>query len=170
MGKSQKGAEIIHAALKEAGIDFVVYLPESWMYHLYDLILKDKELTSICVTREEEGFAVAAGAFLGGKKPAMILENTGFGNSGNFLSSVNLLCHIPVLILASFRTDMGDSAFFASGARCTEPWLEALGIPYVVLRDRAVARRMIIDAQVSAEAQKIPMALLLTKQLLWEEE
>ena len=170
MRRSQKGAEIVYSALKEAGINFVVYLPESWMYNLYDLALKDKEMPTVCVTREEEGFAVAAGAFLGGKKPVMLLENTGLGNSGNILSSVHLLCHIPVLILAAFRTDMGDNAFFASGARCTEPWLQALGIPYVALRDRAMARRMIIDAQVSAEAQKIPMALLLTKQLLWEEE
>ncbi len=169
MKLSERAAEAIHSALKEAGINFVVNLPDSWMRQLIGRLRSDVEMSFVTVTREEEGVGVASGAFLGGRRPALVMESSGLGNSANALSSLNLVCKVPILIIASYRGGIGDNAYFSSGTRITEPLLTAIGVPHLVVRDRAEIREAVLSSQMTAQAQKVPVALLLCKSVLWEE-
>ncbi|MCK4652782.1 MAG: sulfopyruvate decarboxylase subunit alpha, partial [Methanosarcinales archaeon] len=72
---------ILFNALKNAGIDFVASVPCVNLIELLDEIECDEGIVHVPVTREEEGIGVCAGAYLGGKNPAMVMQNSGLGNS-----------------------------------------------------------------------------------------
>ena len=59
-------------------------------------------------TREEEAFGIAAGLYLGGKRPTVMLQSSGLGNSLNALTSLLIPYRIPVLIVVSMRGDAGE--------------------------------------------------------------
>jgi len=74
-GESMKrdvAAEIVDS-LKEAGVDFVASLTEANLHDLVMALGEDTAIHHVPVTREEEGIGICAGAYLGGKKPAMVI-------------------------------------------------------------------------------------------------
>lgn len=171
MRQSKENARIIYEAVKEAGIDFVVTVPDSWLNEVNVLLSQDEKIKYVLATREEEGVGVAAGAFLGGKQVALTMEITGLGNSLTALGRLNLGSRIPLLILTSYRGTIGEMFGFASGHSARfDQVLQVMGIPYHVLRNIQEAKRVIKDAQRTAQAQRIPTAILLTSSVLWEEE
>ena len=84
-------SEAIYYAFKDIGIDFVVSVPCVNLSRILDMLDADDEITHIPVTREEEGIGICAGAYLGGKKPAILMQNSGLGNSINALKSLTEL-------------------------------------------------------------------------------
>ena len=66
-----------YSALKEVGVNFVSGLPDGWQRDLHELIEGDNEMQYVPVCNEGVGFALCAGAWLGGKKSALIMENSG---------------------------------------------------------------------------------------------
>ena len=62
----------------------------------------------LLATREEEAFGIAAGLYLGGKRPTVMLQSSGLGNSLNALTSLLIPYQIPVLIVVSMRGDLGE--------------------------------------------------------------
>ncbi|MBS7251052.1 MAG: hypothetical protein KIH08_10765 [Candidatus Freyarchaeota archaeon] len=92
-------SNIIFRELIRFGVDFVVSVPSSLFKNLLDMLDEAKEILHVPVTREEEGVGIAAGAYLGGKTPALIMQNSGLGNSINALASLNMVFKIPLLIL-----------------------------------------------------------------------
>lgn len=164
-----QNARVLYEGLKEAGIDFVTYLPDTWLREVYKLIIADKEIKSIAVTSEDEGMAIAAGAFLAGKKPAVIMEGSGFGNSAGVLARFALVRHIPWLIISSHTGSIPEFAYYHSEERyLTEPLLRAMGIPFYILRNIEEAKRVLREAQFMVEGQVIPVAVLISGGLLWE--
>jgi len=159
------GAQNILSGLKAAGIDLVASVPDINMLQLINLLYEDKEITHVPVGREEEGIGVCAGAHLGGKQPAMLMQNGGLLNSCNGLTTTALQFGIPVLLLIYYAGDIGDSAFHMVGL-VTEPVLDALGIKAVVMRDPAKVKQEIVGAVTLANASKRPVALLLTRAVL----
>ena len=175
MGRSMRynieNARIIHSALKEAGINFVSYLPDSWNHQLLRLVLDDKELRTVACSREDEGIAIAMGAYLGGKKPAMIMEGSGYGLSGLVLARPGLLQRMPLLILSSHTSTLGEIHDYHGETRfVAEPILNALGIPHMLLMDIGQARTIIREAQMTIEGQLIPFAVLLPRHILFDIE
>jgi len=67
-------AKVIYSGIKNAGIDMVIYVPETWTREILKLILQDKEIETVNATGEAEAMAIAAGASLGGKKPMVLME------------------------------------------------------------------------------------------------
>lgn len=171
MAASKKKASIICQALKGAGINFGVYLPETWLKEVNALLTKDPQIKYVGVTREEEGVGVAAGASLGGKRAALIVDVTGLGNSITALLGIHRAQRIPLLILASHRGSIGErEAFLPEGWAWAGALLQDLRIPYSVLTDVQAATRVIRDSQKTAEAQRAPVAVLLAASALLEEE
>ena len=169
--QSPEKAKAIYQAFKESGIDFVVTVPESWMREVADLLQQDPDIRYVCVAREEEGVALAAGAWLGGKRPAMLMESTGLGNSLTALGGVNLEWQIPVLILASFRAGLGESfGFVGSFSSRFDRIVEALGVPYFIVRDAREAEAVIKASQAQAATQRIPVVVFLTASAMWDEK
>ena len=102
-------SEAIYDSLKDTGIDFIVSVPCVNLSKLLDMIDEDEEIIHIPVTREEEGIGICAGAYLGGKKPAILMQNSGLGNSINALKSLDELYEFPLLMIMSHRGTEGEN-------------------------------------------------------------
>jgi sulfopyruvate decarboxylase subunit alpha len=164
--ESEKAAAAaIVAGLKKAGIDFVATLPEGKTYELTCAIEQDKELIHVPLCREEEGIGICAGAYLAGKKTAIIMQNAGFLNSCNALTTTSLQLQIPVLMLIYYAGDIGDRGFTTLGS-VTEPVLNALGFRTYVLRKPEDVDEILRGAQILADDSKKPVAVLLAKTVL----
>jgi sulfopyruvate decarboxylase subunit alpha len=159
------GAESILAGLKSAGIDLVASVPDINMLQLINLLYQDKDIAHVPVGREEEGIGVCTGAHLGGKRPAMLMQNGGLLNSCNGLTTTALQFGIPLLLLIYYAGDIGDNAFHMVGL-VTEPVLGALDIKTIVMRDPTKVNQDIAGAVTLANASKRPVALLLTRAVL----
>ena len=108
-GDIMDSSEAIYNALKDIGIDFVVSVPCVNLSKLLNMLDEDDEITHIPVTREEEGIGICAGAYLGGKKTAILMQNSGLGNSINALKSLTELYEFPLLMIMSHRGTEGES-------------------------------------------------------------
>ena len=115
--------------------------------------------------REEEGIGICAGAYLAGKKTAIIMQNAGFLNSCNALTTTSLQLQIPILMLIYYAGDIGDRGFTTLGA-VTEPVLQALGVRSYVLRKPQDIDETLRGAQILADDSKKPVAVLLAKSVL----
>lgn len=164
MAASERSQQIL-AGLKEAGINLIASVPDINLLGLINLLYADKEIAHIPVGREEEGVGVCTGAYLGGKRVALLMQNGGLMNSCNGLTTTALQFGIPILLLVYYAGDMGDNAFHMLGL-LTEPVLDGLGIKYTVLREPATVKSQIAGAVTAAEASKRPVALLLTRAVL----
>jgi sulfopyruvate decarboxylase subunit alpha len=151
--------------LKKAGINFVATLPDEKMLELIRTVERDKELKHVPLCREEEGIGICAGAYLAGKKTALIMQNAGFLNSCNALTTTCLQFQIPTLLLIYYAGDLGDRGFTTLGS-VTEPVLQALGIRSYVLRNVRECDEVLRGAHVLADDSKRPVAVLLTKSVL----
>lgn len=160
---------LIVDAMLAGGIDFFCSLPCNMLAGIIRIIDGRDDLDHIPITREEEGVGIAAGAHLGGKNPAILMQNSGLGNSINALLSLTTLYRMPLLLLMSHRggryerivaqMPMGDAII---------PLLETLGIDYCFIfrrSDIASIRVFAKDAILKSEIK----AVLLQKEL-WDEE
>ena len=161
----KSSATAIVAGLKKAGIDFVATLPEGKTFELTCAVERDNELTHVPLCREEEGIGICAGAYLAGKKTAIIMQNAGFLNSCNALTTTSLQLQIPILMLIYYAGDIGDRGFTTLGA-VTEPVLQALGVRSYVLRKPQDIDETLRGAQILADDSKKPVAVLLAKSVL----
>jgi len=157
--------QAIVAGLKRAGIDFVATLPDEKMLEVIRAVERDGQLKHIPLCREEEGIGICAGAYLAGKKTAIIMQNAGFLNSCNALTTTSLQLQIPILMLIYYAGDIGDRGFTTLGA-VTEPVLQAMGFRSYVLRKPDEIAETLAGAQILADDSKRPVAVLLTKSVL----
>ena len=160
-----EGSRQILEGLKKAQIDLVASVPDINFLELTNLLYSDEEITHVPVGREEEGIGVCAGAYMGGKRPAMLMQNGGLMNACNGITTTALQFGLPMLLLIYYAGDMGDDAFHVLG-QLTEPVLRGLGIKHIVLRDPEQTKEQIAAAAISAEASKRPVALILTRAVL----
>ena len=169
MPVSVKNSEVLFAALKSAGVSLISALPETWLVHLVNMAEDDPDMTLIRLNKEEEGVGISAGAHLAGRKSAMLMQNHGLLISINGIVSVAQLYRIPLLMLISYRGEMGErDPWQTEGGLVTEPLLQTLGIIYRKLSDPATAAHEVMQAQALAESSLRPVALLLTRDLMWE--
>jgi sulfopyruvate decarboxylase subunit alpha len=152
-------------ALKRARVDFVATLPDLKLVEVIRAVDKDPDLKHVPLCREEEGVGICAGAYLTGKKPALLMQNAGLLNSCNGLTTTCLQFQIPLLLLIYYAGDFGDRGFATVGS-VTEPVLEALGIRTYVLRRIDEVEETLRGAQILAEDSRRPVAVLLTKNIL----
>ena len=106
----------IFAALKAAEIRQVGYVPDAGHSRLIELCRVDPGIRAISLTTEEEGIALAAGAWLGGQRCALLMQSSGVGNCINMLSLAKA-CRFPLTMLVTMR---GEWAEF-------NPWQVAMG-------------------------------------------
>ena len=160
-----EGSRQILEGLKEAKIDLVASVPDINLLELINLLYEDDDITHVPVGREEEGIGVCTGAYMGGKRPAMLMQNGGLMNACNGITTTALQFGIPILLLIYYAGDMGDNAFHMLGL-LAEPVLDGLGVKHTVLRDPDRVKEQIAAATTSAEASRRPVALILTQAVL----
>src|SRR5215831_17698255 len=169
MPVSQTNSKIIYEALKKNGIGLVSALPETWLVHLIRMADDDPEMILVRLAKEEEAIGISAGAHFAGVKSAMLLQNHGFLASINGIVSFAHLYKIPLLMLISYRGSWGErDPWQTQGGNVTEPLLRALGIPYCFLDAAENVKKRTRQAQALAESSLQPVALLLTRDLMWE--
>src|SRR5262247_4089026 len=146
-------------------------LQETWLVHLIGLADDDPEMILVRLAKEEEGVGISAGAHLAGVKSAMLMQNHGLLASINGIVSCAQLYRIPLLMLISYRGEFGErDPWQTEGGGVTEDLLRALKIPFSYLdRPDHVATR-IAKAQTLALSSNKPVALLLCRDLMWEDE
>lgn len=102
-------SQAVYLGLKRAGIDFVASVPCINLCKLLELVGSDSEIIHVPVTREEEGVGLCAGAWMGGRRACLLMQNSGLGNSINALASLDFLYEIPLLMIISHRGSVGET-------------------------------------------------------------
>jgi sulfopyruvate decarboxylase subunit alpha len=167
---SVPNSQIVYDALKKCGIGLVSALPETWLVHLIRMAEDDPEMILVRLAKEEEAVGISAGAHFAGVKSAMLMQNHGFLASVNGIVSFAQLYRIPLLMVISYRGHFGErDPWQTQGGLVTEPLLRALGIPYSFLDDPNTVEKRIAHAQTLAASSLHPAAVLLTRDLMWEE-
>jgi sulfopyruvate decarboxylase TPP-binding subunit len=153
-------ADAVLSCLKRCGVTHLVWLPDSESAVLYELVKRDRDLTLVQVCREGESFGVAAGLIAGGKKPVVVIQSTGFFESGDSVRGLALWLRLPLLMLVGYRGWQPDGAAQDTAAHFLEPILRAWQIDHVVLQ--ATADIAVLETALrTAEATSKPTAVLI---------
>ncbi|HWP14297.1 MAG TPA: thiamine pyrophosphate-binding protein [Xanthobacteraceae bacterium] len=88
--------------IKRGGVRQVGYVPDAGHARLIDRCRADPDIHDVVLTTEEEGIALAAGAWLGGQRAALLTQSSGLGNCINMLSLART-CRFPLLMLITMR-------------------------------------------------------------------
>jgi sulfopyruvate decarboxylase alpha subunit len=97
----------VHALFKTHRIEIVSFVPDSGHKQLIELCQGDEAIRTVVLTTEEEGIALAAGAFLGGVRAALLMQSSGVGNCVNMLS-LPRVCAMPLLMLVTMRGEWAE--------------------------------------------------------------
>ena len=130
--------------------------------------LENTSITHIPVTREEEGVGIAAGVSLSGKKPALLMQNSGLGNSINALLSLTKLYGLPLPLIISQRGGKGEKVLAQMPmGKATTNLLKAARIDYVKIKKRDDLNKMRKMLHKSFANNRVTAILLLRN--LWDE-
>ena len=91
--------ETVLAQMKANGVTDVVWLPDSETNWLYLLMQAEPSLRLVGVSREGHACSIAAGLFAGGKKPLILIQNTGMMESGDSIRGWLLGLNVPVVLM-----------------------------------------------------------------------
>jgi sulfopyruvate decarboxylase alpha subunit len=106
----------LFTTFKRAGIRQVGYVPDAGHSRLIERCRADPDIRDVVLTTEEEGVALAAGAWLGGERAALLMQSSGLGNCINMLSLARS-CRFPLLMLITMRGEWEEF----------NPWQEPMG-------------------------------------------
>lgn len=151
--------ETVLAEMKKNGITHVVWLPDSETNWLYVLMKADPSLTLVAVAREGLAFSVAAGLHAGGKKPIILIQNTGMMEAGDSMRGWALGLDLPVVMMVGYRGYQKGKTPVDTAAVYIEPFLKAFGIEYHLVENDADAPK-ISAAFASAQKSRRPVAVL----------
>ncbi len=150
-------------SLKDAGINFVTYLPETRLSQIVPLIRDDPDMELIPVANESEAITIAAGATLGGKQAAVYMENTGIYVSSYSLLTVGKQLGVPLLLIVGYLggvPDQRNSFLYATIGKHSIPVLNGLGVDHTLIEDGDKLEVKIKDAVRAANSLRAPYALL----------
>lgn len=97
-----------HQALLDAGVSIVGFVPDGGLRDLISRLEADPRVQTVRLTTEEEGIALATGAWLGGARAALLMQSSGVGNCINMLSLL-ASCHVPAFHLVTMRGQEGEA-------------------------------------------------------------
>ena len=153
--------DVIYEGIKDAGINFIVSVPCANLKKLLNLIDEDDEIKHVPVTREEEGFGICAGAYMGGMKPAILMQNSGLGNSVNVLASLMKLYKFPIIMIISHRGTFGEGVYGQIPmSKATTKVLDSLDISYYKFENPDESREIVKKAWDLSFISEEPIALL----------
>ena len=146
--------------LKKAGINYVIWLPDSDTHFMNRAMLSDPEIEVIQVCREGEGVAICAGLHLAGKRGTLVAKNWGIFDSGDVLGwAVGL--KMPMLLLLSIKPYHYVENPGVRLKYYTEPFLSTLGVPYYLVDSDEHVERVRLASEEAWKTHR-PVAVLLT--------
>ena len=142
------------------GVTHVVWLPDSETDFMYNEMVSDSQFQMVPVSREAESMAVAAGLWVGGQRPMVIIQNTGLLESGDSIRGLTVDIEFPLVMLIGYRGWTRNGAMTDSAGRITEPTLDAWGVSYHLIETDEDAGR-ISTAFEEAQRTQRPVACLM---------
>jgi phosphonopyruvate decarboxylase len=169
--ESRKGVKMMtheefYNLLKTKHFDFFAGVPGSTFKQVISLLERDSTVTYIPAVSEDIAVGLAVGAYLGGKRPMVLMQNSGLGVSINALTSLALLYKIPILFLIGWRGYQGkDAPEHLIMGRCMLDLLQSMGMSYQVLETDTVYDS-VERAIANMEDSHTPTALIIRKGVL----
>lgn len=103
----QSWPEAVFDTLRALDARLITTVPDAGHTRLLDRCAAEPAMTTIPLTTEEEGIAVLAGAWLGGRRGVLLMQSSGVGNCVNMLS-LTRNCRFPLLMLITMRGEWGE--------------------------------------------------------------
>ncbi|HVR38293.1 MAG TPA: thiamine pyrophosphate-binding protein, partial [Thermoanaerobaculia bacterium] len=142
------------------GFDFFTGVPDSTFKALFREIESRPEIGYVPAVSENVALGVATGAWLGGRRPVVIMQNSGLALAVNALASLLTIYRIPALLVVGWRGhDGSDSPEHKVTGAATLPLLNALGIAYHVPHTNTIEESL-ASAMQSLDTQRMPAAMV----------
>jgi sulfopyruvate decarboxylase alpha subunit len=156
----------VFAELKRAGIRQVGYVPDAGHAELIEAAHADNDMRAVVLTTEEEGIALAAGAWLGGQRSVLLMQSSGVGNCINMLS-LPINCRMPFLTLVTMRGEWGEfNPWQVPMGSATPGVLERAGVQvHRVDRPEDAAETVVAAASLAFDS-RVPVAVLFSQKLI----
>src|ERR1700704_4566901 len=151
--------ETVLAEMKKNGVSHIVWLPDSETNWLYLLMQAEPSLTLVGVSREGLAASIAAGLAAGGKKPLILIQNTGMMESGDSIRGWLMGLNIPVVLMVGYRGWTRHGVTTDTAATSTERFLMAFGLSYYLVENDADAPRITTAFEEAAKTQR-PVVVL----------
>ena len=159
-------AQTVLDALARRGFDFFTGVPCSFLTPLINRVISDPGSRYVGATSEGEAVAIAAGAWLAGRMPVVMCQNSGLGNTVNPLTSLNHPFRIPTLLITTWRGQPGlpDEPQHAVMGRITQRLIEVMELAHQPFPSEPDTLDPVLDAAVAAmKADELPYALVMAK-------
>lgn len=150
------------AEIRKNKVTHVVGVADSGSRVLYEKLREDPRIQVIPVAQEGEAFALASGLFLGGGNPLVLIQNTGFLESGDAFRGTAYNMGIPLVMMIGYRgyeTMQPGVEPIDTAATFFEPTLKAWNIPYYMMRSTSESR-LISTAFSRAMETSLPVAVI----------
>jgi sulfopyruvate decarboxylase subunit alpha len=151
--------ETVMQQMKRNGVTHIVWLPDSETNWLYLLMKADPDLRLVGVTREGHAASIAAGLYAGGRRPMILIQNTGMMESGDSIRGWLIGLQVPVVLMVGYRGYTRHGVNTDSAATYTERFLMAFNITYYLVENDADAERISTAFQ-EADRTKRPVVVL----------
>ncbi len=160
MTSGEECADAMAYGLRAAGVDVAICVPDSVLRPIDRRLEADPGVSRYVASREDEGVAMAIGAYLGGRVPVVMMEGSGVGYCGLILARGQVQ-RTPTLLLVGHNRVFDEPFDYHAATRlAAEGVLRGLDIPYHVLTDRATAGELARHAVTTVLGQKTTVALL----------
>jgi sulfopyruvate decarboxylase alpha subunit len=164
LAKDWPGA--LYATLKAAQVRQMCYVPDAGHSTLIQLFSADDEVRTNVLTTEEEGVAIAAGAWLGGLRSVLLMQSSGVGNCINMLS-LPVQTRMPLLMLVTMRGEWNEfNPWQVPMGRATQAVLEAIGVHVLRAETGADLVETVAQAATMAYEADQQIAVLIGQRLL----
>ena len=156
----------IYELFKRADIRQIGYVPDAGHARLIERCGADPDIRDVVLSTEEEGIGLAAGAWLGGQRAALLMQSSGVGNCINMLSLART-CRFPLLMLVTMRGEWGEfNPWQVPMGSATPAVLGAAGV-HVRRADRPdEAAEMVAAAASLAFDSAVSVAVLFSQRLI----
>jgi sulfopyruvate decarboxylase subunit alpha len=155
------GAGELYRGLRKAGVDFAVHIPDSVLSGVSACFEADAAVQTLVCAREDEGIAIAVGAYLAGRVPVAMMEGSGIGYSALVLARAQIQ-RTPVLLLVGHGAVLGERFDFHGATRMASAGvLSGLGIPHLLVDSADKAALYAEQAAITAAGQKTCVALVI---------
>ena len=126
---------------------------------MFQLLTNEPTLDLVPVCREGETMAIAAGLWVGGKRPIVLIQNTGIFEAGDSIRGLGLDVNQPLVMLVGYRGWSRHGLTKDSAARFIEHILHAWGITYYLIETDEDADRISLAIEEADRTSK-PVAVL----------
>ena len=162
--------ESVFDTIKASGIELVAYVPDAGLSTLIEKSQNDPEIMDVVLTTEEEGVALCTGAWLGGKKSALLMQSSGVGNCINMFS-LQRIARIPLVVLVTMRGEYAEfNPWQIPMGSITEQALKLCNFQVYKVDKGEEATETVQAAIDMAYNSNIAIAVLLSQKLLGRKE